>query len=80
MTPITFLGKRYYMVHNGAVADEDPHCGGCVFEHEDSAKCPNNYVSTPHNGKCNESNHIYIKATKKALADWVAWKLGDFKE
>lgn len=79
MTPITFLGKRYYFVHNGSDS-HDANCNGCVFETEDSDKCPNNYRHTPHNKKCNDTNHIYIHGTKAALAEWVAWKLGDFKE
>ena len=79
MTPITFLGKRYYIVHNGDSEDE-ANCGGCVFEQEDSSDCPNGRAEQELQTLCNDNNRIYIHRTKKAVAEWVAWKMDGFKE
>ena len=79
MTPITFLGKRYYIVHNDSDED-DPTCTGCVFETEDYRKCPNGMPMQELERQCDDTNRIYIHRTKKALAEWVSWKMDGFKE
>lgn len=80
MTPITFLGKRYYIAHNHKAENDPSHCGGCVFENKPANECPNNYLNTPLNSQCDANDRIYIHRTKKAVAEWVAWKLDGFKE
>lgn len=77
MTPITFLGKRYYIVHNGEQAD-DAACYGCVFQERDYVDCPNGRTASPLHHACNDTNRIYIRRTKQAVANWVAWRLEGF--
>lgn len=79
MTPITFQGKRYYMVNNGELA-EDASCNGCVFAELDSDDCPNGYLGSPKRNQCNVDNRIYIKRTQKAVAEWTAWRLEGFPD
>lgn len=68
MTPISFLGKRYYIVQ----AIEDSSCHGCALEY--IADCPQN--RGPRIGMCdNEPDVILIKRTKKAATEYVIKRL-----
>lgn len=75
MKTLNYKGKTY------AVVTElfGGSCVGCVFDDYDV--CPNNDDTTPHQcwdedpeGK--EANTILIPNTKKALAEYVARRLG----
>lgn len=68
MTPITFLGKRYYIVK----AFDEGSCNGCVLE--DERYCPQN--TGPRTDMCdNEPDVILIHRTKAAVAAYVTKRL-----
>lgn len=68
MTPITFLGKRYYIVK----AFEEGSCDGCALE--TYQECPQN--TGPRTGMCdNEPDVILIPRTKAAVAAYVTKRL-----
>ena len=68
MTPITFQGKRYYIVK----AFEEDSCNGCVLDSEPT--CPQN--TGPRMGMCdNEPDVILIPRTKAAVAAYVTKRL-----
>ena len=68
MTPITFLGKRYYIVK----AFYEGSCNGCVLEQ--AAECPQN--TGPRTGMCDvDPQQILIHRTKKAVAEYVSKRL-----
>lgn len=68
MTPITFRGKRYYIVK----AFYEGSCEGCVL-HDDTV-CPQNTGRKA--GMCDEqSDIILIPRTKAAVAAYVNQRL-----
>jgi hypothetical protein len=58
--------------------DEEATCDGCAFQEIKYDECPNGYSNSPLRHQCDDDNRIYIPRTKKALAEWVAWKLDGF--
>lgn len=72
MTPITFLGKRYYIVQ----AIEEASCRSCALEYD--PECPHN--KGPRTGMCdNDPSIILIHRTKAAVAAYVSKRL-EFQE
>ena len=75
MNTLNYKGKKYTIVPELV----EGSCQGCALDDYDV--CPNNDTSTPHQcwdeeSEGNDVNTILIPATKKAMAAYVAAKLG----
>lgn len=75
MEPVSFRRGKLYKVEGLGAEDE---CEGCLYQRND--ECPNNYrpLSGPMpklHGMCHYTQHIYIKRTNKAVAEYVNIRL-----